>query len=66
MKKIESFCCSCATDGYPCLGKNCPNQNVDVYYCDVCGDAIDDGEVYESDGDELCEGCLLDRYRKEC
>jgi hypothetical protein len=29
----------------------------------VCGEEIE-GDIYD-DGDELCEHCLLERYRKE-
>ena len=57
MLKIEDRCCGCAAPGYPCLGNACPNRNVRVYYCDRCGKKIT-GEVYEDDGEDLCEACL--------
>ena len=60
MLKYEDHCVGCS-DGLPCLGSRCPNKNVPVYYCDECGEEMD--EVYE-DGDELCEECLKKRYRK--
>lgn len=63
MTKYENHCCGCATPGYPCLGAECPNRNVEVFYCDVCGEEIE-GDVYD-DGDELCESCLLERYRRK-
>lgn len=62
MKKIENHCRDCATPGYPCRGSTCPLVNVEVYYCDGCGDELD--EIYEVDGDDLCEGCLKERFRR--
>lgn len=64
MFKIEDQCCGCAVPGYPCLGPTCPNRNVKVYYCDKCGEELGD-EIYEVDGEELCEGCLKDKFRKD-
>lgn len=58
MLKIENECVGCAI---PCI--DCGRKRVPVYYCDRCGDQIDD--IYESDGEELCESCLLDKHRKE-
>ena len=46
MRVTENRCCDCATDGYPCRGRSCPNRNVVVYYCDHCKDEID-GDIYE-------------------
>lgn len=59
----EDHCCDCAVPGYPCRGSSCPNRRVEVHYCDICGDQLDD--IYEVDGDELCEECLKDKFRKE-
>lgn len=64
MIKHENQCCECATPGYPCLGSECPNRNVEVYYCDECGEEID-GDIYDDGEQELCEACLLKKYRKE-
>jgi hypothetical protein len=64
VKRIENHCCDCAVPGYPCLGSACPNTRVVVYYCDKCRFEIDD-EIYEVDGEELCEECLKDMFRKE-
>ena len=58
MLKIENHCVGCPT----CI--NCGLKEVEVYYCDKCGDEIE-GDRYESDGDDLCESCLLERHRKE-
>ena len=63
MVKYENHCCSCATDSYPCLGSSCPNVNVEVYYCDRCKEQIE--EVYDVDGQEICEECLKKEFRKE-
>ena len=64
MIRVENHCCSCATPGYPCLGETCPNRNVEVHYCDRCGEEIE-GDIYDDGEQELCESCLLERYRKE-
>ena len=61
MVKIENHCCDCAAPGYPCLGSACPNRNVEVYYCDECGEELDD-DIYDVDGEELCEECLKERF----
>ena len=63
MRRIENQCFDCATDSYPCLGENCPNRNVLVYYCDQCDCEIE-GDVYEVEGNELCEDCLKDMFKK--
>lgn len=63
MVRIEDHCCDCAVPGYPCEGNACPNKRVKVYYCDKCGEELD--EVYEVDGEELCEECLKRMFRKE-
>jgi hypothetical protein len=63
MKRIENHCCDCAAPGYPCLGSICPNRNVEVHYCDKCGEELE--EIYEVEGEELCEDCLKERFRKE-
>ena len=64
MIRYENRCCDCAVPGYPCLGRACPNRNVEVHYCDVCGWEID-GEIYGTHGEELCEECHAERYPDE-
>ena len=64
MLRYRNECCGCATDGYPCLGKSCPNRRVPVYYCDRCREEIED-DVYEADGEDLCEYCLCKKFRKD-
>lgn len=63
MVRHEDRCCECASPGYPCLGSACPNRDVAVYYCDTCKGEIE-GDVYEVDGEDLCEECLKDRFRR--
>ena len=67
MRKIENRCCDCATPGYPCLGSACPLVRVEIYYCDnpKCEAELPPGEIYEVDGDDLCEECLKERFRKD-
>ena len=59
MVKYEDRCCDCAAGGYPCRGAECPLRNMEVHYCDKCGEELD--EIFD-DGDELCADCLLERY----
>lgn len=42
-----------------CLGPSCSKLHVRVLECDGCGAKAD--LLYEYDGEELCEDCLLDR-----
>lgn len=65
MVKYENDCCGCATESYPCLGDGCPNRHVPYYYCDKCGEEIPDDEIYEVDGEDLCEYCLKEMFKKE-
>ena len=60
MVKIENQCVGC---DLPCMGESCINRNVEVHYCDKCGEELD--EIFEVDGEELCEECLKDMFRKE-
>ena len=52
MIKIIDMCCDCAAPGYPCRGAMCSYRQVEVYYCDRCGEEID-GDIYEVDGEEI-------------
>lgn len=62
MVKYENHCCDCATGNYPCLGMLCSLRNVEVHYCDRCGDEIE--EIFDVDGEELCEECLKEMFRR--
>lgn len=57
----ENQCCDCAVPGYPCIGSSCPNRHVKIYKCDECKDEVDQGELFEFDGEELCIDCIKDR-----
>ena len=62
MVRIENHCRGCAVPAYPCLGASCPYRNVEVHYCDKCGEELED--IYDVDGEELCEECLKEAFRK--
>lgn len=62
MVRYEDHCCGCATDGYPCLGRACSRSHVAVHYCDRCGDELD--TIYDVEGEELCEECLKEMFRR--
>lgn len=56
MVRTENHCCDCAVPGYPCQGRSCPLRNVEVHYCDNCGDYLE--YINELDGKELCDACI--------
>lgn len=60
MVRFENQCLGCEDRGMHCLGAACPNRRVEVHFCDRCGDEI--GEIYEVDGEELCENCASDIF----
>ena len=62
MVKYENQCVGCTSMGLYCMGSTCPNRRVPVCYCDKCGEEI--GEIYDVDGEELCEECLKDMFRR--
>ena len=62
MIKYENECCGCATESYPCLCDSCPNRYVMHLYCDKCKDDVE--LLYNYDGEELCEECLLGSFKK--
>lgn len=62
--RTEDQCCGCATPGYQCLGRTCPNRAVTIVTCDHCDEELQD-EIYEVDGEDLCEDCLKAMFRKE-
>lgn len=63
MIMYKNDCCDCATAGYPCIGKSCPNQNVPHYYCDSCKEEVDLLYRY-FDGKQLCENCILSNFQE--
>lgn len=60
MRVLENDCVSCPPD-LPCIGKNCRYQNIEVYYCDDCGEQK---ILYEFDGEQLCIDCIAKRLDK--
>lgn len=56
----ENDCCSCAVPGYPCTGKH---KHVPHLHCDRCDADVE--EVYDVDGEDICEECLLEMYEKK-
>ena len=60
MVSIESDCVDC---GLPCLGRACSHHQILVLRCDRCHDEVE--ELYEVDGEDLCEYCLKNEFRKE-
>ena len=62
MIKLENHCVGCPKE-MGCMGDACPNRNVEVAICDNCGEEIY-GDVYLVDGQDFCEDCLLDKFRK--
>ena len=62
MLRVENHCCDCTVPAYPCRGDLCPLTRVEVHYCDSCGSELD--AIYDVDGDEMCEDCLKDLFRR--
>lgn len=50
-------CCDCAVPGYPCIGSHCPRTHIKIHVCDECEC---EETLYEYEGRELCQDCLLD------
>lgn len=61
MVKYEDECVGCPPER-GCLGSGCPKRNVKHLYCDKCKDEVE--ELYNYDGEELCEDCLEDSFEK--
>lgn len=57
MIKYESQCVQC---GLPCIGSACRNYRVRILECDKCHEEFD--KLYNFDGDEICEECLLEEF----
>lgn len=60
--QYRAACCGCATETYPCLGKQCPLQHTMHLFCDNCKEECN--ELYRYDEQELCEDCLLEQFEK--
>jgi hypothetical protein len=59
MKIIKNDCVGCQL---PCWGDDCPLRRVEHWYCDKCGAELGD-EIYVVDDEELCEDCLLEKFK---
>lgn len=53
MKTITNECCDCATGGYPCRGNFCPRRHTERWYCDKCGEEVNEYDLENG----LCEDC---------
>ena len=62
--RYENQCDGCESAGYPCLGRSCEKKRVPIPFCDRCKEDID-GDIYESDDEELCEECLKAKHRRK-
>lgn len=60
MVRYEDQCVGCPPE-MGCMGSACPNQNVPVWSCDECGD--EDVELYDYDGSQLCQSCLVSKFK---
>lgn len=60
MIKLENECVGCEH----CIGLGCPNREVARCYCDKCGEEISSDEIYDVDGEDLCEWCLKERFKR--
>lgn len=58
----EDECCACATESYPCMGLECKDRKVPHFFCDKCHYEFDSTELYDDDGDHLCQECLLNKF----
>lgn len=57
-RHYESQCVGCSDTFGGCMGRSCPNYEIEVTICDKCGYEINDG--YEYDGADYCSECLLE------
>ena len=62
MTVTENRCVDC---GLPCKGASCPNRRIRVCYCDECDEEIPYNQIYDVDGQELCEDCLKKMFLRE-
>ena len=63
MIKVVDMCCDCATGMAGCGG--CRLKHVPVHCCDICGEQFGDtvpDDIYDVDGEEICEECLKEKF----
>lgn len=61
MIKYKNGCVGCPKE-IGCLGTSCPYINVKHLYCDSCQDDVEC--LYEYNGEQLCQSCLLKEFPK--
>ncbi len=67
MIREENQCLGCRDIRGWCEGDSCKNRHYKVYICDKCG-TEDVSELYEWEGQELCEECfdeVVDDFKRE-
>lgn len=62
MVKIKNECVGCKSLGIPCMGNDCMYRNVKRYYCDKCGNEVN--ELHDYDDMQLCDECLWNEKMK--
>lgn len=60
MIRVTDDCVNCNASLYPCLGGYCSLKDVPHYYCDKCGNEVDEGELYYYDNEEVCIDCIIE------
>lgn len=71
MIKLENDCVGgCADTGFGCRGVLCPLRSVPHFYCDVCGDEVEqddfhEGELTENGFKDLCGSCYNELIENE-
>lgn len=61
MIRYENQCVGCPPER-GCTKPHCKYWNVPVWVCDKCGE--EDTDLYDYEGQELCEYCLLQTVPK--
>lgn len=61
MVKIENDCVGPCPQG--CMGSRCPKRRTPHFYCDKCGEEFQPEELYDVDGEMLCDDCTLSLYK---
>ena len=62
MIRYENGCVGCPTER-GCIGRACPRREIAIFVCDHCDEDIDE-DIYEVDGEDLCESCLKIMFLK--
>ena len=63
MQRMQDDCVDCGRPEY--CGSCELNKYAQHFYCDRCGCELDPSEVYDEDGQDLCEDCLKELHLKE-